>query len=782
LGADVLDTYRARKRQLGAVDFTDQECELLTLLDLPQVAETLEAELDLLMVDEFQDTSPVQLALFLKLARCAKHVVWVGDVKQAVYGFRGGDATLMSAVVDALPTLGGQRETLQDSWRSRPALVHFANAVLGGAFAPLRPIDVHLRPKRPEFQGTAAVEDWLLEGGSAHDQYRGIACGIATLINERTRIADPEAGELRPLRLGDIAVLARSLNHVKAIAEVLQSQHIMAATLQPGLLQRPEMVLALACLRRLNDEGDTIATAEIVSLAECTEPDSWLAERLAWLDGGAPAAAWRETGATVHPIFRAIQGLRAQLSQLSPREAVCLLLARCDLVRHTLQWQQSPERARLRLANLERLSGLAGEYEDACRATHEAATLSGLLLWLQALAASAADTLPQPALDAVQVMTHHAAKGLEWPMVVLVDLASDVKDSIWGAVRAESSAAFDAQQPLKDRFLRYWPWPYGAEVKVPAAAVVEASPAAQVMQGAAVDEHKRLLYVSMTRARDILVFARPLHKPEGPWMDAVRLASFLPPGNPSAISLSSGHTVPFMRRNLSPGCARLAIVSTHGDLPWFALPAEVTVKLPLTVSPSRSTPIIATVAETVRIGTRIEVLRDCDPARLGEAVHACLAAYLCPASGPSHGPPDARLSAAGVAAILGRMGVPDALSPAALLGQLAAVREWLERRWPTAGVAVEVPITQCLAGGQHLNGRIDLLLKTGPGWILFDHKSGSKDSTQQAQLAADHGGQLAAYRAALEQATGTPVLQTWLLMPVAGAALQVETARATPGS
>src|SRR5208282_4951782 len=153
LAADSLAAYAERKRQLGAVDFADQERTLLDILDYPQVSETLRDELDLLMVDEFQDTSPIQLALFLKLAAYAKHVVWVGDVKQAIYGFRGGDATLMTAVVTRLPELKGEKETLQDSWRSRPALVHFVNEVFGSAFAGIAPADVHLRPIRAEYEG-----------------------------------------------------------------------------------------------------------------------------------------------------------------------------------------------------------------------------------------------------------------------------------------------------------------------------------------------------------------------------------------------------------------------------------------------------------------------------------------------------------------------------------------------------------------------------------------------------------------------------------------------------
>ena len=115
------------------------------------MVETLTEEIDLLMVDEFQDTSPIQLALFLKLARLAKHVVWVGDVKQAIYGFRGGDAALMRSVLTALPAMGGSKETLQYSFRSRPALVALVNELFGTAFTGLPPADVHLMPKRLEY-------------------------------------------------------------------------------------------------------------------------------------------------------------------------------------------------------------------------------------------------------------------------------------------------------------------------------------------------------------------------------------------------------------------------------------------------------------------------------------------------------------------------------------------------------------------------------------------------------------------------------------------------------
>ena len=88
----------------------------LNSLELPYVSAALEDELDLLLVDEFQDTSPIQLALFLKLANLAKHAVFVGDIKQAIYAFRGSDPELMQAVLRSVQQKGGKTDILKSSW------------------------------------------------------------------------------------------------------------------------------------------------------------------------------------------------------------------------------------------------------------------------------------------------------------------------------------------------------------------------------------------------------------------------------------------------------------------------------------------------------------------------------------------------------------------------------------------------------------------------------------------------------------------------------------------
>ena len=93
LAADVLDAYAQAKKALGSVDFSDQEVLLLRALRTsPTVREALASELARVMVDELQDTSPLQLALFVEWAKLAKRSVWVGGAKQAIYGFSGTDA------------------------------------------------------------------------------------------------------------------------------------------------------------------------------------------------------------------------------------------------------------------------------------------------------------------------------------------------------------------------------------------------------------------------------------------------------------------------------------------------------------------------------------------------------------------------------------------------------------------------------------------------------------------------------------------------------------------
>jgi ATP-dependent exoDNAse (exonuclease V) beta subunit len=100
VAADALDEYQGYKRRRGLVDFTDQLALALEALRKPAVRKELDGEIDLVLVDEFQDTSPIQLAIFVELARLAKRSIWVGDQKQAIFGFLQADPALMDAAIE----------------------------------------------------------------------------------------------------------------------------------------------------------------------------------------------------------------------------------------------------------------------------------------------------------------------------------------------------------------------------------------------------------------------------------------------------------------------------------------------------------------------------------------------------------------------------------------------------------------------------------------------------------------------------------------------------------
>lgn len=765
LCAAALVFYAERKREMGAVDFTDQEHLLLKVLEMPSVAATLTEELDLLLVDEFQDTSPIQLALFLKLAGFARETIWVGDIKQAIYGFRGSDTALMEAVLQAVRGWGNEPEILGFSWRSRPALVQLVNGVFTGAFAnSLQPTEIALQPKRPEVLDGPVLGNWILAGKNKTLEIAALAIGVQQLLASGYSVLDVATQTTRPVRLSDIAILCRLNDNVGAIASSLRAAGIPSATAQPGLLATPEAILTMACLRRLNDSSDTVASAEIIALGDGIEPETWLLDRLQHLQVGGDRDTWREVGEDAHPMLVTLVKMRAELPLLAPREALQQVITRCDLPNRVLRWKQDAAVARTRLANLEALLELASQYEDICRSTQHAASISGLILWLGETADAEQDALAQPAIDAVKVMTHHAAKGLEWPVVILTDLSANLKDRLWG-ISTTSRGEIDIGAPLNDRFIRYWPWPFGKQGTVPVADTIALTEEAKRFRTAAVEEAQRLLYVSMTRPRDLLILARSQRKPSGEWLDTLGAPWLMPAAPDSPIQLPSGEQLVCQYLELDVTEAVVPSIPAAETLYWFKTAETQTVRLPWAFNPSTALPATCAIAEQQRIGERIALSGSVDMAQLGTAIHACIAAALTDA--------DAPLLQDEIGEILVGHGVGDVVTAQSVLRQINALNNWITQRWPDARRHAEIPVEAMVDNGQVMQGRIDLLLETPDGWILLDHKSNPQRPEKWPEIAHEHSGQLMTYGNAVAQATGKPVLESWLFFPVSAGAVRI---------
>src|SRR4051812_48453526 len=131
----------------------------------------------------------MQLAIFMKLASLARSVLFVGDLKQAIYAFRGCDPDLVFNTLVVLAKGGSSADVLPHSWRSRPPLVKYINSVFCQAFANEIPAEqVSLSPQREDGTGEPAVLRWQLAGKKDEDRTAALAQGIAGLVQSGYRV------------------------------------------------------------------------------------------------------------------------------------------------------------------------------------------------------------------------------------------------------------------------------------------------------------------------------------------------------------------------------------------------------------------------------------------------------------------------------------------------------------------------------------------------------------------------------------------------------------------
>lgn len=512
LAIDALREYETYKQKRGLIDYTDMEVYVARLLRLQQVREVLAGELDLLLVDEFQDTSPIQLDIFLQLSRLARHSIWVGDPKQSIYGFRGAEPALMQAVIDA--TGGIQEENiLKNSWRSRPDLVHCANAIFTKAFKDMPEALVALEPPAQLFPDPAAASGGLIHWRfySELDERRApgrpwidhcIAEQIRTTLERGLPVYNKQRSQTRPLQAGDIAVLCRSNEDCNKVAQALHHAGLKASIARAGLLETPEGRLVLACLKYLLYARDHLAVAEIRILSAHDSLETLVADRLQWLEEN-PEAERRRWSQDL-PLIRQLNQIRPLAGELSASEMLQLLVETLDLRRLVVSLGNAAQA----LDNLDMLRRYALDYESACTRLHSAATLSGFLLWLNKLAENDNDDQGSgESPDAVKVLTYHKSKGLEYPVVVCHNLDHRLREKIWGINIIQQREQPDLDDILAHRLLRFWVNPYSDQFKNTRLDDTLQNHAAWTeARRIALEEEARLLYVGLTRARDHLIF------------------------------------------------------------------------------------------------------------------------------------------------------------------------------------------------------------------------------------------------------------------------------------
>jgi len=757
--SEAMQAFADYKRNEGLIDYVDQESLTYKLLDEHTVRNRLTEFLDIVFVDEFQDTSPIELAVFLKLAQCVGRSVWVGDQKQAVYGFRGTDPLLMDAAVNRLLD-DGRPLILQDNWRSRPALVDFTNQVFCPAFEArgFSADQVRLRPVRSMHPEQAqALEVWSMESKKLDEDYACIASGIVALLSdpEQYIVEDPSTKELRPLRGGDIAVLCRKNDVCLKVANALERLGVRAATKRWGLLDTSEAIYAMAALRYLVDPRDTLAVAELLHL---NREEDWLNR---WLT---EENFWKKCS----PISD-LESLRAMLPDLTPRETLDLAIAASQAETMACRWG----RTEVRLANLDALRGLAKGYEDICMARRNPATAAGLVTYLLLEVKKTDLDLQGQGVDehAVNVITYHKAKGMEWPFVVLAELNWSRDVNPFRVSVTPNEQGFDPLNPLDGRWIRYWPWPYGKQAKnVGLDQRVEGC--AELLQARTEfwSEESRLMYVGMTRARDYLAFAfRGDGTSSTAWLDVLKDGDDNPILDFSDTEMKSirchdqqfSATFKIIEPQTEPAQNRQEIC--FGPEP---LPKPLPQYPPARFNPSSAATQDgdqALVHAPERIGQRIPVVGEPDVNALGEAMHGFLVQ-----DDPAQGLVIRIAKALGIFQRWNLSGI----APEEVVTASDRLIAHLQNRYGEGKALKEHPIHLRL-GNQIAAGWIDLVWQTPNGYVIVDHKSymGRLDTVQKhcTQFVA----QLNIYADCLEKALGTKPLALLVHLPMTGLMVEI---------
>ena len=715
----VLERYADEKRRLGVIDFADMIAAAERALANQEVLAAVLDGVDCVVVDEFQDTNPVQFALLARLIGAAPRVLLVGDAKQAVMAFQGADARLSQALRRGRPEAVS---TLDRNWRSVPEVMAFANGLGASLF---EDYDC-LSPVRAAAPGPALTALVITKGRSARSPnarpQHHVVAHVAGLLADGAEITDRTTGETRAARPADVAILCRTRGQIGAYADALRALRVPVQVEEGGWHDGSAVAAARAALAFAADPSDAHAGLRLATLGPARRS---LEEALRALRDGRLAAL---------PELAMLAAASDELHALTVPAVVTRVMALAGIE----EWASGLPDPEAHLADLARLRAEASAFADSNAATRAAAGLHGwdacaFLAWLAARVAAGEDGRPDPsgvAARGVELVTWHAAKGREWPVVVVAGLDWQVEERA-GTMRVEFEGWDEPASLLERARLRRIPEVACAEVQ---ARLLEPR-----LEAARATE-RCLAYVAMTRARDRLVLEWPIWLKDqdgtlagllareaglGIGAGAVHVGGSshealiveCPEGMPAAFDREVGDEVP----------------PSHPCFGRLAPPAELGAAL--IHRPSQSLAASPIRGEARSVGPAPGEDAFDDATARGTALHLAMRVWL---TRPDRA--DALEAATGL--------------PAETLEALRAQAEGLRSVLAAEGFTdlhAEVPVEHLRADGTTTRGTIDLLAldPADARAAVIDFKSPAPADPVAAT--ADHAGQLAAYAEALEK-------------------------------
>lgn len=501
----VSERYARKKYDGGYLDFDDLQLHLRDMLRKPESRSLISRKYRFLMIDEFQDTNHLQYEIIRLLMDDFRqgNLFIVGDPKQSIYGFRNAEVEVFEQSKrdigggDAPETAG---IILAESFRLLPALTSFTNRVFSALMAPESRFDVGYNElvcaRQAPLEGSVEL---LLSHGSGETSRREAAMQEARLITQRLirlhsegqPIAGPEG--LRPFRWSDAAVLLRKRTHMDEIEEAFRTAGIpFTLAGGRGFYQSQEIYDILNYLTFLLNREDDVALAGILRSPLFAISDRVLFSVAA---NGGKESLWAkiirngDRAPLPDPLRRAVDILKIDLA-LANRIPIS------DLIRgicRSTGWYgtlSGLDRGAQAIANIEKLLAISRDFES--RGFLTLYDFVGRIKFLADEEEQEGQAPFESTDDVVHLMTIHGAKGLEFPVVFLPYLHHPFQYDRQLFLDPTVGAGFripdeeNMEEVVEPRLYRY--------LKIKSVQKTDA-------------EEKRIFYVGVTRARDMLILS-----------------------------------------------------------------------------------------------------------------------------------------------------------------------------------------------------------------------------------------------------------------------------------
>lgn len=722
--------YEEFKRKRCLLDFGDLLQKFDELLNNEEVVADIKSRYKVAFVDEFQDCSPLQVQSFERLSELMEHSVWVGDIKQAIYGFRGTNTERIKSIIDSFPQEkkkidenGNMLDSLEHCWRSNETIVNLVNNIFCEKVfcgqLPKELIKLGI-PKRKESDPPAPKERELrhvhLDAKKSDDDYQLIADLIAEQIDNGTYKAN------------EIAVLFRDKYGVQGCAEALRERGIAYNARFDNYTDdehnTDDVSSFINAVVSFAAKGDNELSKAIIANrieAGCSIPEL-IANRLQNIESEAKGKNWLSD---LHIIGR-IADIRKAIGNQSVSAAIETMIIELNLA--DLIKRIDPLAPAYNYCSA--LVSKASTYEGLCANFGLSSTLVGFVEYLKEY------PIEYPGDDnGVSVMTYHKSKGLEWPCVILCSLHKapvEAKKTFFGVLTCNTAS---------DTLLRLVP----AAMKGFTSSImdrIEENDFFQKVRLATINEAKRLMYVGMTRPKEQLILTTYGPKSGDEWLTSIgcdsidyhSAASVINWGNATWKHLSESYVAPELEGNN-------AVVA---EFPVLKQPAERTSFDAKFVSPSKAKVAKQqyTVEQYATFAERVSAnAADGRDNTVGDFIHH----VMCLWNGDK-----------GIIETLAKSyGVKVDVN--AIATSISNFWKWMEKNYGKAThVDRELPFSFVNESGQLVTGEIDLVYHTEKGDVLVDYKTyqGSPAHLTDENsdfFAGKYCGQLSLYEEALKR-------------------------------